>query len=441
MPAKKKSTLKIQPRKASGKPTPLAVPSVDLFERVAVILEQARANVVRAVNTNMVLAYWLIGREIVQEIQGGKGRAAYGKQVINDLSRRLTEHYGRGFSATNLKAFRLFFQTYANRLPMIGHNPSAQLAMTLDGADLAPGIGHIGCGELSVPIQHLGCGVLADMTEAVEQVDAARGFSKNLGWSHYRALMRVEHRVERLFYEIEADKAGWDVETLERQIHTFLFARLLKSRDKEGVMALINSGQEVRQPIDAIKNPYVLDFLSLPDSEALHESKLESAIIGNLQAFLLELGKGFAFLARQKRIDFDGDFFYIDLVFYHCILKCHVLIDLKLGKLTHQDVGQMDSYVRMFDDQCLSPGDNPTIGLILCSEKSGAIARYSVLKDRKQIFASQYMLYLPTEKELSREVERERKLIEGRVEVSPMAPKPLRKTKAEKRRGRTGSGA
>ncbi|MCB1212456.1 MAG: DUF1016 family protein, partial [Verrucomicrobiales bacterium] len=386
-----------------------------LFDRVASILEQARANVVRAVNSNMVLAYWLIGREIVQEIQGGKERAAYGRQVIKELSQRLGERYGRGFSVTNLKAFRLFYQTYAHRLPVIWHIQSAQLDEAATHGVTVPGIGHIECAQFESPaIQHIGCGVLADMTEAVEQVDAARGFSPRLGWSHYRTLMRVDNRVERLFYEIEADKEGWEVETLERQIHSFLFARLLKSRDKEGVMALITSGQEVKQPIDAIKSPYVLDFLSLPESEVLHESKLESAIINNLQTFLLELGKGFAFVARQKRIDFDGEFFYIDLVFYHCILKCYVLIDLKLGKLAHQDVGQMDSYVRMYDDLCLSPGDNPTIGLILCSEKSGAMARYSVLKESKQIFASKYMLYLPTEKELQREIERERRLIEGR---------------------------
>lgn len=386
-----------------------------LFDRVAGILDQARANVVRAVNSHMVLAYWLIGREIVQELQGGKERAEYGKQVINDLSRRLTERYGRGFSATNLKAFRLFFQTHANRLPLIGHPPSAQSAMPFDGASPASGIGHIGGAGLSAPSQHIGGCVVADLTEAAERVDAARGFSANLGWSHYRALMRVENRVERLFYEIEADKAGWDVETLERQIHTFLFARLLKSRDKEGVMALVMAGQEVSQPIDAIKNPYVLDFLDLPEAAIMREADVETAIISNLQAFLLELGKGFAFVARQKRIDFDGDFFYIDLVFYHCILKCYVLIDLKTGKLTHQDVGQMDSYVRMHDDLCLNPGDNPTIGLILCSDKGGAIARYSVLKESQQIFASKYTLYLPTEEELRREIERERRLIEDRI--------------------------
>ena len=370
-----------------------------LFDRVAAILDHARATVVRTVNNQMVLAYWHIGREIVLELQGGEERAAYGQRVLQDLSRRLVERYGRGFSVTNLKYFRQFYTVYRLRVPEFCQ------------------IRHIGCGESEPePIRHSRGGVLTVMTEAAEQVDAERGFSPRLGWSHYRALMRVEHRVERLFYEIEADKAGWDVALLERQIQTLLFARLLKSRDKEGVLALATKGQEVLRPIDAIKNPYVLDFLALPESSLLRETALEQAIITNLQGFLLELGKGFAFVARQKRVDFDGDFFYIDLVFYHCILKCYVLIDLKLGKLTHQDVGQMDSYVRIYDEQGRTEGDNPTIGLILCSEKSETIARYSVLQDSRQLFASKYRLHLPTEEELRRELERERRLIEERAE-------------------------
>lgn len=226
--------------------------------------------------------------------------------------------------------------------------------------------------------------------------------------------MNVEHLNERLFYEIETEKEGWDVELLERQIHTFLFARLLKSSNKEGVLELTREGQTVATPADTIKSPYILDFLGLPDSSVLHESKIEEAIIGNLQTFLLELGKGFAFVARQKRLQFDSNYFFIDLVFYNCILKCYLLIDLKIGDLTHQDVGQMDSYVRMYDDKYLTEGDNPTIGLILCAKKNETIAKYSVLKDNRQIFASKYMLYLPTEEELQRELQRERLLIEKR---------------------------
>jgi predicted nuclease of restriction endonuclease-like (RecB) superfamily len=366
----------------------------DLFDRVVSILEQARANVVRSVNNNMVIAYWLIGREIVQEIQGGDERAEYGKQVIEQLSAKLTQRYGRGYSTTNLRYFRTFYMVYADRTPEIRH---------------------IGGGELKqLEKRHTQSGVLDDMALAVEQSGAERGFSSELGWSHYRALMNVENINERLFYEIEAENEGWEVEYLKHQIHTFLFARLLKSRDKAGVMALAGQGQKITSPADTIKNPYILDFLGLPDSEVLHESEIEKAIIDNLRSFLLELGKGFAFVGRQKRLQFDEDFFYIDLVFYNCILKCYLLIDLKIGELTHQDVGQMDSYVRMFDDKYLTEGDSPTIGLILCAKKNETIARYSVLNDNRQLFASKYMLYLPTEEELQRELERERRLIESR---------------------------
>lgn len=229
--------------------------------------------------------------------------------------------------------------------------------------------------------------------------------------------MTVEQRNERLFYEIEAEKDGWDVKHLKRQVYTQLFARLLKSSDKAGVITLTREGHSVKLPQDTIKEPYILDFLGLPDAKILHESDMEAAIIDNLQAFLLELGKGFAFVGRQKRLQFGDDLFYVDLVFYHCILKCYVLIDLKMGELTHQDVGQIDSYVRMFDDKYLSEGDNPTIGLILCAKKNETIAKYSVLNDSKQIFASKYMLYLPSEEDLSRELAKERALIEARLQA------------------------
>lgn len=372
--------------------------SGNLFDRVASILESARANVVRAVNNNMVIAYWLIGREIVNELQGGEERAEYGKQIIGNLSKQLAERYGRGFSTTNLRYFRTFYTVYADRIPEIRH---------------------IAGGELDAdPKCHTQGGVLNDMSVAAETADISRGFSPKLGWSHYRALMQVENRNERLFYEIEAEKEGWDNVHLERQIHTFLFARLLKSRDKAGVMALTREGNTLKTAADTIKQPYILDFLGLPDGDVLHESELENAIISNLQSFLLELGKGFAFVARQKRMQFDAEYFYIDLVFYNCILKCYLLIDLKIGKLTHQDVGQMESYVRMFDDTCLHEGDNPTIGLILCARENETIAKYSVLKESKQIFASKYMLYLPTEQELALELARERRLIETRLNES-----------------------
>ena len=340
----------------------------------------------------MVLAYWHIGREIVQELQKGENRAEYGKQIIKELSAKLNKKYGKGFSSTNLWYFRQFYVVYSNREPKIRHKA---------------------CGELiSMEKLHKPCGVLDDLSLAVEKSEALQGFSPLLSWSHYRTLSKVEHKNERLFYEIEAEKEGWSVPVLERQIHSFLFARLLKSRDKDGVLELAKKGQLIKTPADNMKDPYILDFLGLPDSKQIHESKLESAIIDNLQSFLLELGKGFAFVARQKRIQYEDEFFYVDLVFYNCILKCYLLIDLKIGKLAHQDVGQIDSYVRMFDDLFIAKDDNPTIGLILCSEKNESIARYSVLNNSKQIFASKYMLYLPTEEELKSMLERERRLIE-----------------------------
>lgn len=368
-----------------------------LFDRVVTILEQAQTNVIRTVNSEMVLAYWHIGREIVQELQKGKNRAEYGKQIIKQLSVKLNKKYGKGFSSTNLWYFRQFYVVYSNREPRIRHKA---------------------CGELvSMGKLHKPCGVLDDLSLAVEKSEVIQGFSPLLSWSHYRTLSKVEHKNERLFYEIEAEKEGWSVPVLERQIHSFLFARLLKSRDKNGVLKLATEGQAVKNPADIIKEPYILDFLGLPDSKQIHESKLESAIIDNIQSFLLELGKGFAFVARQKRLQYEDEFFYVDLVFYNCILKCYLLIDLKIGKLAHQDVGQIDSYVRMFDDLFITKGDNPTIGLILCSEKNESIARYSVLNNSKQLFASKYMLYLPTEEELERELERERRSIEERQQT------------------------
>ena len=380
------------------KPGNPALNSDSLFERVASILEQARIRVVQAVNSEMIIAYWLIGREIVQEVQSGDKRAAYGTKLLSELSDRLSKRYGKGFSVTNLRYFRLFYQTYAERMPKISHKACDELLRPYDDQK----------------IHHKACGVLDDLSLAVEKSDSIPGFSPALSWSHYRALTKVEHKNERLFYEIEAEKEGWSVPVLERQIHSFLFARLLKSRDKDGALQLATEGQVVEKPVDTIKDPYVLDFLGLPDSQQLHESKIESAIIDNLQSFLLELGKGFAFVARQKRLQYEDRFFYIDLVFYNCILKCYLLIDLKIGELSHQDVGQMDSYARMFDDLFIAKDDNPTIGLILCSEKNEAIARYSVLNNSKQLFASKYMLYLPTEEELEQELKRERQLIEGK---------------------------
>lgn len=358
-------------------------------DRIVGILEDARSQVARAVNTQMVLAYWNIGREIVEHLQGGGARADYGDQLIDELSRRLATRYGRGFSTTNLRYFRSFYLAFADRQPEIRHLRSGESAPTKK--------------------RHTTRGVLGDLSRAT--ASSLSGFSSLLGWTHYRVLMKVQNPAARRFYEVEAERARWSVEQLERQVHTQLFGRLMKSRDKAGVLDLATRGQVLERPIDIIRNPYVLDFLDLPEAHQVRESDLESAILEKLQHFLLELGKGFAFVARQKRVAFEDDHFSIDLVFYNVVLKCYLLIDLKLGKLTHGDVGQMDSYVRLFDEQHRTAGDGPTIGLILCAEKNEAVARYSVLHENPQLFAAKYVTWLPTVEELERELARERRLL------------------------------
>lgn len=358
-----------------GRPgSPISARQPDaLFGRIVTILEEARSHVVRAVNTGMVTAYWLIGREIVEALQGGEERAEYGRQVLESLSARLTERYGRGFSVTNLKYFRMFYQAYPNRLAAIRHPAGDELAS---------------------------------------------GFSPRLTWSHYRALMRVDDEAARAFYEREAAECGWSRAQLERQIQSSYYQRIVANRGGAD-LTLQEREQLPGEPIhagDVLKSPYVLEFLGLPDAPELHESAFEQAIIDNLQSFLLELGKGFSFVARQKRIRFDDEDFYVDLVFYNFILKCFLLIDLKIGKLSHRDVGQMDGYVRLFEDRFKVEGDNPTIGLILCSDKGEAVAKYSVLSEGRQIFASKYLQFLPSEEELMLEIQKERRLIETALE-------------------------
>lgn len=376
-------------------------PEAALFDRVVSILEQARGNVVRAINTNMVTAYWLIGREIVLEMQGGEDRAEYGKQVVKGLSARLTRQFGNGFSIANLKNFRMFYLAYPDRLGAIGYPSGSQLEVIESEQK---------------DIDHKPGGELEPSSKILSQSGRVltNGFSPELSWSHYRALMRVDNTEARDFYESEAIECGWSKMQLERQIHSFYYDRIIANQGKKGLLPQGRerlSGERI-DPACIIKSPLVLEFLGLPDPPELHENKLEQAIIDNLQNFLLELGKGFSFVARQKYIRFDDEDFYIDLVFYNYILKCFLLIDLKMGKLKHADIGQMDGYVRLYEDQFKIPGDNPTIGLILCSDKSEAVAKYSILNENKQIFASKYMLCLPTEEQLQHEIERERRLIE-----------------------------
>lgn len=416
-----------------------------LFDRIVTILDEARGNVVRAVNTGMVTAYWLIGREIVEEVQGGAERAEYGKQLLSDLSTRLMRRYGSGFSVPNLQNFRKFYLAYTERVvsdcniqypagtksgtgriqypvgtksqvPQIPHSPGGESGEKQPGAETSrrTGVESPDATNLSPPgrelapaeIRHPACGELG------------RGFLPELSWSHYRALMRVEDAAARAFYEREAAGCGWSKAQLERQIHTAYYERIVAhgGAPAAGATDRERLPGEAISATDVLKSPYVLEFLGLPDTPELHEDAFEQAIIDNLQAFLLELGQGFAFVARQRHIRFDGEDFYIDLVFYNFILKCFLLIDLKIGKLTHRDVGQMDGYVRLFEDRFKTPDDNPTIGLILCSDKSEAVAKYSVLSEGRQIFASKYLQFLPSEEELQLEIQRERRLIESALE-------------------------
>jgi len=342
-----------------------------LFERVVSIIEEGRKNTVRAINFNIVLSYCLIGREIVEEIQEGKVRAEYGKQILEELSQKLNLQYGKGFSVANLRLFRQFYLTYSERI--INYlSPNTYIE------------------EQNSPSDDLATQHIIDTIRYPMGSELNTGFNPQLSWSHYRALIRVKKDDARLFYEQEAAECSWDKRTLERHIRTQYYERMLKSQQPKD---MLRSGHKITttttktRAIDSLKDPYVLEFLDLPDVPILHESELEAAIITQLQAFLMELGKGFAFVSRQKRMRFDDTDLYVDLVFYNCILKCYLLIDLKMGELTHRDVGQMDGYVRIFDDLYIAKDDNPTIGLILCTDKNDAVAKYSVLSERKQIFA------------------------------------------------------
>jgi predicted nuclease of restriction endonuclease-like (RecB) superfamily len=372
-----------------------------LHARIRNILESARLSAARSVNTTQVIANWLIGAEMVEEEQRGKGRAGYGQRLLASLSRRLEKDYGTGFSVSALQYMRSFYLGYPALL-------EKQHAMRVESS--LPG-------SKSNPIQHE-----PRVEFTATQISIASRWKSwkpgllhpNLSWTHYRTLLRVQKPDARAFYEIEATKNNWSSRELDRQINSLLYERLALSRDKKGLLRLAKKGHEVQHPIDLFKDPVVMEFLGLPQSPKLVESDLEQALIDNLQKFLLELGTGFAFVSRQERITIDGDHFYIDLVFYHTILKCFILLDLKVGKLTHQDLGQFQLYVNYYDHERLSPGDNPTLGLILCTDKNDAVVKYTLGNDtQKKIFASRYKLYVPTEAELTTEIRRKLRLLES----------------------------
>lgn len=328
---------------------------------IRLILEQARQKAYQAVNSAMVEAYWLIGKRIVEEEQEGKEKAEYGEAVLKKLSIALTTEFGKGFSYANLRNFRQFYLTYPNK----------EICYTV-------------CSKLT--------------------------------WSHNRLIMRVEEDAARNYYLKEAAEQNWSVRVLERNINTSYYQRLLSSQDYKNDKTDNSSKLENHTKKDFIKDPYVFEFLNIPQPINASESEIETALIENLQQFLLELGKGFSFVGRQFRISTETSHFYIDLVFYNYILKCFVLFDLKTSKLAHQDTGQMDMYIRMYDDLKKQPEDNPTIGIILCAEKDETVVQYSILKEHKQLFATKYLPYLPTAKELAEEIDREKLLIKHKLD-------------------------
>jgi predicted nuclease of restriction endonuclease-like (RecB) superfamily len=334
-----------------------APPLQTLLGSLGELIRDARKQALRAVDIIQVQTCWQIGRHIVEFEQGGEARAAYGKRLLPELAKSLTREFGKGFDERNLRHMRGFY--------------------------------------LLFPIW-----------------DAVR---TELSWTHYRTLLRIENDAARRWYMNETATQNWTTRALERQIGTLYYERLLSSQDRAAVEneALANLKAITNNPREFVRDPVLLEFLGLPNAGAVLESDLEQALINQLQGFLLELGKGFAFVARQQRISTESRDFYIDLVFYNYLLKCFVIFDLKRGELTHQDIGQMDMYVRMYDDLKRAPDDNPTVGIILCAHKDASVVRYSVLQGNEQLFASKYKLLLPTEEELRAELEREQARLEA----------------------------
>ena len=325
------------------------------------ILRQAQQNAYHSINKAMLDAYWLVGKRIVEEEQMGESRAAYGKGLMKNLSTELQKEFGKGFSVNNLQNMRLFYITYP-----IQQTVSANL----------------------------------QISETLSRKSATPDF--RLSWSHYQVLMRITDKDERSFYEIEAVKNQWSLRELKRQFDSALYLRLALSKDKEGIKSLAAKGQIIESAKDAIKDPYILEFLNLPEHSRYSENELENELINKLEHFLLELGKGFTFVARQKRITFDEKHFYIDLVFYNRLLRSFVIIDLKIGELQHQDLGQMQMYVNYYDRFVKTEEENRTIGIILCKDKNETLIEITLPEGNDQIFASRYKTILPSKKELKK---------------------------------------
>lgn len=334
------------------------------LKNVSEVLEKAKQNVKTAVNLSMVYAYYEIGRMIVEEEQQGENRAAYGKQLLKELSAYLTSAFGKGYSVDNLKLMRRFYNVYSN--DQIGETVFPQF-------------------------------------ENLPTVSSGRKFY--LSWSHYLKLMRIDNVDERHFYEIEAVKNDWSLSELKRQYDSSLYERLSLSTNKDKIYRLALEGQKVETANDVVKDPYVLEFLGLKELPEYSESELENRIIDNLQQFLLELGTGFAFIGRQVRFTFDEEHFMVDLVFYNRLLRCFVLFDLKIGELKHQDIGQMQMYVHYYDRRVKLVDENPTIGIVLCKNKNNAVVEMTLPEDNTQIFASKYETVLPSKEALQRLLE------------------------------------
>ena len=335
--------------------------NTDLLKKAIELVHSARQQVVRQVNLTMVQTYFEIGRMIVEEEQQGKDRAEYGKNLLKELSKVLTKEFGKGFSVDNLENMRRFYLIYGK----------------------------------SETLSRISSTAISETTS--RKLKQERFI---LSWSHYLKLMRIDGENERKFYEIESAKNNWSVRELDRQYDSALFTRLTLSRNKDEVQKLSEKGLTLEKPKDAIKDPYILEFIGLPEKSAYSESDLEQGIIDKLEHFLLELGTGFTFVARQKRISFDDKHFHIDLVFYNRILKCFVLIDLKIGELKHQDIGQMQMYVNYYDREVRLVDENKTIGIVLCQNKSEAVVEYTLPENNEQIFASKYKTVLPSKEEL-----------------------------------------
>ena len=364
------------------------------LESLKRIVRSARGMAYASINYAQVQANWLLGQRIVEQMQKGEGKAEYGAYIVKIASEALTEEFGRGYSETNIKSFRKFYLTF-NDL-MICSTPwseSKQIGQTLS-VQSQKRIQQALPAELNIPIR--------------------QALPARLSWSHFERLMRVDNEDARNWYMKEASEQMWSYRTLDRNINTQYYERMLLSQVKEPVEQEMkeNTADFQRDKLEFIKNPTVLEFLGLPGNKGYEEKDLEQAILDNLSDFLMEMGKGFAFVARQQLIRTEAEDYYIDLVFYNYLLKAFVLVDLKVGKITHQDVGQMDMHVRMYDELKRTEGDNPTIGILLCSQTDKDIARYSILKGNEQIFASKYKLILPSEEELAREISKQKEIFQ-----------------------------